>query len=1036
MPTFLRRCRLAASTLLAATLLTAAQPPAGSITGRVFNPDLGEYVERARLTIEGTDLEAFTDADGRYRFPAVPAGSASVRAFRTGAPALTGTALVAAGQTATLDFNLPSTAPRADGTVKLAEFVVGTSREMSGAALAINTQRFAPNTMNVLAADEFGPVASGNIGEIMKSVPGVTIGLGGLGAPYTISLNGVPADYVPVTIGGFTISDPASGTGRTSGIHQLSLNNMARIETVYTPTPETTGSALAGSVNLVPRSALERTRPVFNAGVSLIMRDRERSLRRTAGPRREATAKAAPELNFSAVVPLSPRVGFTFSASRSSTYAPLPLLTMTRRGVNGATNGGAFPDTTPDNAYLTDFAVRDRVAFIGRSTAAATLDFRLSPQDRVSLSLQHGSFRSPQENHTLTYLANRVAPGDFSPAFTRGATGAGEIRLTSQSNAQDDQLWMPAITLWHDGPVWKAEAGAGFSSSIRWTTDLQNSHFGTSQARRQNVTVSFADVGYLGPRSISVTDGTTGAPVDPYSLSSYSLNTAGANNGRRAALQTRYFANLRRDLPTTLPITTKLGGEVSESMRDVRLYAPTFTHVGADGRAGTADDAAAPFRNDGLSLRPGDFGQRGFEKLNVDALYDTYRLHPDYFQVSEASVLTSRVAQSKHGYERIAAGYFRGDTQLLHGRLRLTGGLRAELTNARGEGQLIDPTRNYQRDAAGRVVTVASPTAADPNRRVPALVAPAGSLEATRLTNVDRGLHAAKEYLRWFPSLNGSYAFREDLVARAGYYWSVGRPDLAQYAGSLTLPDTENPPGPGNRIVTNNAAIKAWSARTWKVTLEHYFADVGVVSVSGFHREIENFFGSTVFTPGPDFLGLYGLDPAIYGRYDVQTQYNLPGKVRMTGVDFNYKQALTFLPAWARGVQVFANGSAQRATGQSADNFSGYIPRTLNWGASLTRPGFTLRTKWNFVSRARRGAVAAGRSIEPGTYNWSSDRQLLDVSGELALRRNTALFFNLTNLRDAPADTEVAGPNTPGLVRLSQRQTFGSLWTVGIKATF
>lgn len=775
----------------------------GTIEGRVFNPGTGEYLELARIRVEGTALETLSDAAGQFRLTNVPPGLAKVSAFRTGAVAQTRSVAVAAGQTAALNFELSvsQAAPAADGAVKLEKFVIGTSREMDGAAIAINTQRFAPNIMNVLTADEFGPVASGNVGEVMKSVPGVNIGLGGLGAPYTISLNGVPANYVPVTIGGFTISDPASGTGRTSGIHQLSINNMARIETVYTPTPETIGSALAGSVNLVPRSALERSKPSYNVGVSLLMRDRERSFHRTAGPRREGTSKVTPEINFSAVVPLSPRFGFTLSASTFQTYAPLPLLTATRRGVNGATNGGTLPDTTSDRAYLTDFAVTDRVAFIGRSTAAATLDFRVSSRDRLSLSLQHGSFRSPQENQTLTFLVNRVAPGDFSPTFTRGFAGAGEIRVSTSSNAQDDQLWMPAISYWHDGPVWKAETGAGFSSSIRWTTDLQNSHFGTAQARRQNVTVSFADVGELGPRGLTVTDGTTGAPVDPYSLSSYSLNTAGANNGRRAALQTRYFANLRRDLHGIVPLTAKVGVELLESMRDVRIFAPTLNFIGADGRAGTVDDAAAPFRNDGLSLRAGDFGLRGFEKLNVDALYDLYRQRPAYFQANDTAIHTGLVAQSKHGYERISAGYFRGDGQLLQGRLKFTGGLRVEQTNARGEGGLIDPTRNYRRDAAGRVVVDAAGR--------PALIAAAGSLDAARLTNVDRGLHAAKEYLRAFPSLNGSYTIRENIVVRAGYYWSVGRPDLVQYAGSLTLPDTENPSTPNNRINTNNAGIKA-----------------------------------------------------------------------------------------------------------------------------------------------------------------------------------------------------------------------------------
>ncbi|MDP3071945.1 MAG: TonB-dependent receptor [Opitutaceae bacterium] len=1024
---------------LGAATAVPAQPPtiapgtgSGTIAGRVFNPDSGEYVERARITIDGTTLETFTDAEGFYRLGAVPVGAARVRAFRTGTVSQTHVVSVAAGQIAERDFTL-SAHGGGDGTVKLAEFVVGTSREMSGAAIAINTQRFAPNVMNVVAADEFGPVASGNVGEVLRSVPGVTVELGGLGAPYTISLNGVPPGNVPVTIGGMNVADSAQGTSRTSGVHQLSINNMARIEVAYTPTPETSGSALAGSVNFVPRSALERSKPSYNVTASLLMRDRERSFARTAGPRREPTRKITSELNLSAVVPLTPRFGFTLSASTFETYAPNHLLQRTWRGANAATNGGTLPDTTPDRPYLTDFAIRDRVAFIRRSTAAGTLDFKLSPRDRISLSLQHGAFRSPNENQTLTFLVNRVAPGEFGPAFTRGFVGAGEIRLNKQANNQDDQLWMPGINYWHKGPVWTAEAGAGFSDSLRWTTDIQNSHWGTALARRQNVTVSFDDITALGPRRLTVTDGATGAVIDPFSLAPYLIQTAGANTGRRHALQQKIFGHASRQL---LGLTAKAGFDVNRAMRDVRVYQATFTFVGADGRAGTADDAAAPFLDAGMSRRAGVFGYPQMERVSSDRLHDLYRAQPGQFQVGEAAVHNTTVAQSKHAEETIAAAYFRGDLALMQGRLKLVGGLRAEQTNVKGEGQLIDPTRNFQHDAAGRIVTVASPTPADPSRRVPALLNPAGSLAAVRLTNIDRGLRAEKESLRWFPSLNASYNLRENLIARAGYYWSVGRPDYVQYAGSLTLPDTEQLASPANRIVVNNAGIKAWSAQTWKATLEYYFAEVGLLSVAGFAREIENFFGATTFRPSADFLALYGLDPAVYGSYDAQTQSNLPGKVRMSGVDVNYKHALTFLPHWARGLQVFANGSVQRATGEAADNFSGYLPRTANWGVSLTRPQFALRAKWNWHDRARRGLVATARGLEASTYNWRSARTLLDLSGDYVLSRHFTLFFNLSNVNDNPVVNEIAGPSTPDYARIQQYERWGSLWTFGVKGTF
>ena len=42
--------------------------------------------------------------------------------------------------------------------VKLESLVVSSSREMDGAAIAINEQRFAPNVVNVVSADEFGVV--------------------------------------------------------------------------------------------------------------------------------------------------------------------------------------------------------------------------------------------------------------------------------------------------------------------------------------------------------------------------------------------------------------------------------------------------------------------------------------------------------------------------------------------------------------------------------------------------------------------------------------------------------------------------------------------------------------------------------------------------------------------------------------------------------------------------------------------------------------------------------------------------------------
>jgi len=58
----------------------------GIIEGRVQNASTGEYLERARLQIDGTNLETFTDADGYYRITRVTPGEASLQVFFTGLP--------------------------------------------------------------------------------------------------------------------------------------------------------------------------------------------------------------------------------------------------------------------------------------------------------------------------------------------------------------------------------------------------------------------------------------------------------------------------------------------------------------------------------------------------------------------------------------------------------------------------------------------------------------------------------------------------------------------------------------------------------------------------------------------------------------------------------------------------------------------------------------------------------------------------------------------------------------------------------------
>ena len=1025
------RSRLRCVPGLAIVLVVFATGPAafaqstavGAIEGRIQNARTGEYVAGARLTVEATSLETFTESDGTFRLSNVPAGSVRVTVFYTGLPPRTTAVAVRAGETASLDVALgQSTTAPGGGVVKLDEFVVATSREMDAAALAINEQRFAANIKNVVSTDEFGNVAEGNVAEFLKFLPGVTIDYTG-GNARDISLNGVPSDFVPVTVDGFSVATATSDGGTTRAVQSdmISINNLSRIEVSFSPTPDSQGAALAGSVNMVPRSSFERSRPVFNASTYLLMRDNARDFHKVPGPKPSKTRNVHPGFDFSYVAPVNRRFGFTLSGGVSTNYSPQDNIQMTWRGAGAVTNGAAFPNTTPDRPYLSQFLIQDAPKVTTRRSVGATVDYRLTASDRVTFAFQYSSFDGRFVVSNVNLNTVRVPADGFTPFSTRGAVGAGTINSAHQERNRFNRTYMPTFVWRHDGPVWRWDLGLGLSQQSDYNRDTDQGYFRVVNMTRTGVTINFDDIFYLRPRTITVTDGATGAAVDPFALATYSVVSGTRQATRNYDRQRTAYGNLRRDFFTRIPFTLKTGFDLRESVRDFRGGTITYTY-------NAANRSPLPFFDPIYSARVLPYGFPKLETPSNRKFYEHFAANPAQFTENDNTTYRNQVTASKVSKEIVSAVYLRGDVALFDRRLKLVGGLRAEQTNVTAAGPLTDLTRNVQRDASGRVIRNAS------GAPVP-IVANANSLAYSQLTFIDRGAKTDKEYLRYFPSLNASFNVRDNLIARAAYYQSVGRPNFIQYSGGITLPDPDVPPSNNNRIVVNNAAIKAWQAETFTVRLERYFEGVGQISLGAFRREFENFFGATVFNATPEFLAIYDLDAATYDPFDVQTQHNVPGKVRTQGVDFSYKQALTFLPRWARGVQVFANASAQRLLGDETASLAGFISRSGSWGVSLTRQKYNVRVNWNYRGR-QRNAPVTGVGIEPGTFNYSSKRLYVDVLGEYYFWQRVGFFVNLRNVGDATEDTEILGPSTPAHAQFRQRIDYASLWTIGIKGTF
>ncbi|MEY2880314.1 MAG: hypothetical protein RLZZ15_2694, partial [Verrucomicrobiota bacterium] len=230
---------------LCTSALAFAQAGTGIIQGRVFNPATKEYVRNAEIRLEGTNLVTYSENDGSFQFPAVPAGAATVTVAFSGYQTAKESFTVSAGQTAVREITLTSTATTTstvgkDGVVQLQAFTVSSERE--GNAKAIQAQRRDMNIINSVSSDLFGDVADGNVGEFLKYLPGVDLDYVE-SEPRGPRLGGMDGQYVGVAFDGMRTANAdanrgGGGASRATSFEGFSITSIESIEVNWTNSAE------------------------------------------------------------------------------------------------------------------------------------------------------------------------------------------------------------------------------------------------------------------------------------------------------------------------------------------------------------------------------------------------------------------------------------------------------------------------------------------------------------------------------------------------------------------------------------------------------------------------------------------------------------------------------------------------------------------------------------------------------------------------------------------------------------------------------
>lgn len=303
----------------------AADSNNGGIAGRVLNATSGSYLNNARVTVEGTNLETFTDENGNYHLAQAPVGQVRVTAAFTGLAAQTIPLAVPAGGTVRHDFELSLTDASfvtTPGVVKLDAFTVQ-ERELTGQAVALHEQRTAPNIKNVVSIDV--DTGEGNVGEFLKYIPGVVMDQNPQ-TPQFASIRGMPASGTLVTTNGMEVAANGS-TGRATDLGLAATGNIDRIEVTKVPTPDMPANAVGGGINMITKSGFSRKTPLLSYNVYATLSTLDgldqtgKIFTKSAGPDdRSNMARVNPSFNLNYLLPLNRSLAVALSLSKSSRY--------------------------------------------------------------------------------------------------------------------------------------------------------------------------------------------------------------------------------------------------------------------------------------------------------------------------------------------------------------------------------------------------------------------------------------------------------------------------------------------------------------------------------------------------------------------------------------------------------------------------------------------------------------------------------------------------------------------------------------------
>ncbi len=971
-----------------------AQPQSqhnGVITGKVSSQKTGVALSAAEVTLaaNGKASRDVTLADGTFRFGGLEAGNYTVHVTYADLDPQTKSVTLEAGANETLDFMMGSE------VYILERFSVTAERE--GQAAAMQRQRQSDVMKDVVSADAFGNPIDTNPGELLKNLPGIFINYNNEDAG-SFTIRGISTNEGSFTIDGNefanSTTDPSniSNSNRGVSLQTMSLNAIESLEVFKAPPPSSPANANGGVINAITKNAFDQKGRRVVMQTSLRLNTAALNFAPIAAGGRSPDRAWNPGANlYYSESFLRNRLGVSLSLNAYETYS--------------------FTDALGEQAYYfdiptTELPTRDSTGYI--STIQASETSSRAQRRAASLNLDYKLARHTSVFLKTSYNDRKTISSDNLSA--RLDTSNGRVHKNTSSfdtvEVEDSYFTMSvggAPNKGGYGQAWLINPGVKHTfGAIRIDYDGYMSRSFTRPAQGINNVTYRSPRGHYIFRDLQSESGYTIQQLDITPQNDY-LNLDNYNTLSLATQESRMIdkksgakANIR--VPLVLfgyPLLVQGGASYTDWTRDMSTQKGTYTLNDNSASRPKYGEFYDPVRGDAWKFSH-TFVPQWMSPWKV---LDYFNEHPEMFTFGQSSFDDSYYTYTKTFDESVMAGYAMGSLQIRN--FNIMAGVRYEYTDSLAGGYLSD--KRYQ-----------------------------------NTENYRKWIEGGKTYGNFFPNVQLKYEPIPNLIFRAAYTTSIGRPGLEYLfpADTISVSDSAQ----SVTVVRSNTSLKPQFSNNYDLSAEYYFpkkAGSGVLTAGIFRKEISDYI---IKPTGP----LSELDPSLldqdiykqlyidYPNYEINLTTGLnAGKATMNGFEVSYRQKLTFLPSFLKNFEIYESFSYAHPTGDiSITDLKEKVSntqlkyRSKNWYAQLSY-------YWcaSYLWRTPKVLTNADGSITMGTdgsYVAASGR--FDFSFTYQFSRVWALSLDWRNITAEP-DVRVRYD------RISRYRESGTLLNIVLKCT-